>query len=191
MSARIAAGVAVGSALTSGFSLNHTRKDFERRVARKERLGGQHFAEHDAKRPDVRPVVRCFARRLLRRHMRGRTQNDTGLRLPLWQGGGFRRCARRRPVANLRETKVQHLDCAVLAHFHVRGFQISMNNPLLVCGFERLGDAFCDRQGVGQRDRSARDLMAQIVPLDQFHHQRAPALEFFKTVKGGDGRMIQ
>ena len=46
-----------------------------------------------------------------------------------------------------------------------------MDDPLLVRGFERLGDLLRDRQRFVERDRAARDALRQIVALDEFHHE--------------------
>ena len=48
-----------------------------------------------------------------------------------------------------------------------------MDDPLFVRCFERLGDLFCDRQRLVDRDRSARQPLRQILALDQFHHEGA------------------
>ena len=66
-----------------------------------------------------------------------------------------------------------------------------MDDPLVVRRFESLGNLPHDRQGVGQRNRSARDALRQILSLHEFHHQRLPPVEFFKTVEGANVRMIQ
>ena len=45
-------------------------------------------------------------------------------------------------VHRFRQPEVEHFDGAVGADLDVRGLQIAMDDPLLVCGFERLGDLF-------------------------------------------------
>ena len=54
----------------------------------------------------------------------------------------------------LRQAEVQHLHRAVLANLDVGGLQIAMDDPLLVRGFERLGDLLRDRQRFVDRDRA-------------------------------------
>ena len=61
-------------------------------------------------------------------------------------------------------------------HLDVRGLQIAMDDPLLVRGFERLGDLLRDRQRLVERDRAARDPLRQILALDEFHHERGDAV---------------
>ena len=72
--------------------------------------------------------------------------SPTSVACPAQRGCVHRIPVRRCWVEHLRQTKVEHFDRAVLAHSDVRGFQISMNDPLLVRRFERLGDLPRDRQ---------------------------------------------
>ena len=76
-------------------------------------------------------------------------------------------------------------------HLDVRGLQIAMNDPLLMRGFERLGDLLRDRQRLVNRDRPARNALRQVLALDEFHHQRTDTVGFFETVNVGDVGMIQ
>ncbi len=46
-----------------------------------------------------------------------------------------------------------------------------MDDALFVCRLERIGDLPCDRQRLGERDRSTRDDRRQVVPVDELHHQ--------------------
>ena len=66
-----------------------------------------------------------------------------------------------------------------------------MDDPLLMRGFERLGDLRRHRQRVGHRDRAARDPLREVLALDELHDQRRDAVGFFDAVDGGDVRMIQ
>ncbi len=66
-----------------------------------------------------------------------------------------------------------------------------MDDPLLVRGFERLGDLLRDGQRFIERDRAARDALRQIVALDEFHHERGDACAFLEAVDRGDVRMIE
>ena len=54
-------------------------------------------------------------------------------------------------VRELREAEVEHLHHAVRRDLDVRGLQIAMDDPLLVGGFERLGDLPRDRQRLVER----------------------------------------
>ena len=66
-----------------------------------------------------------------------------------------------------------------------------MNDSLLVCGFERLGNLSADRQRVMKRERSFRDSVGKRRPLDELHHQRLRLVRFFEAVDVSDVRVIQ
>ena len=66
-----------------------------------------------------------------------------------------------------------------------------MDNCLLVCGFQRPRDLAGDRQRVSERHWAMRDTLGECWSLDEFQHQRLPAVRFFKPVNCGDVRMIE
>ncbi len=47
-----------------------------------------------------------------------------------------------------------------------------MDDPLLVCGFERLRNLFRDRECFIDRQRPASDAVGQRRTFDQLHHER-------------------
>ena len=96
-----------------------------------------------------------------------------------------------RPGPRLGETEVEHLHGAVAAHLDVRGLEVAVNDPLLVRGFEGLGDLPRHRQGLVERHRAAGDALRQIVTVDELDHQGGDAAALFETVDAGDVRMIQ
>ena len=71
------------------------------------------------------------------------------------------------------------------------GFEIAMDDSLLVRRFQRLRDLLRDGQRLIERNRPASDPLRQIVALDEFHHERGEAHAFFEPVDGGDVGMIQ
>ena len=50
-----------------------------------------------------------------------------------------------------------------------------MDDPLLVRGFERLGNLLGNGQRFVERNRATGDALREVVAFDQFHHQRAHA----------------
>ena len=86
---------------------------------------------------------------------------------------------------------VRGLHRVVRANFDVGRLEIAVNNPLLVCGFQRLGDLLRDRQRLIERNGALRDALRQILALDQIHHKRSDALALFESVDGRDIRMVQ
>ena len=59
------------------------------------------------------------------------------------------------------------------AHLHVGGFQVAVDDALLVRGLERFRDLLRDRQGLVNRNRALGDALRERRPLDQLHDQRA------------------
>jgi hypothetical protein len=55
-----------------------------------------------------------------------------------------------------REAKIEHSHGAVGANLDVCWLQIAMDDPLLVCRFERLSYLFSDRQRFVERERGPR-----------------------------------
>ncbi len=51
-----------------------------------------------------------------------------------------------------------------------------MNDPLLVRGFERVGDLFRDGQSFVERNRTLRNALREIVALDEFHYEGRDAV---------------
>ena len=66
-----------------------------------------------------------------------------------------------------------------------------MDDPLLVRGFERLGDLPRDGQGFGERHGSASNALRQILTFDKFHHEGGDAPALFDAVDRGDVWMVQ
>ena len=74
----------------------------------------------------------------------------------------------------LRQAKVQHLYRAVVAHLDVRGFEVAMNDAVLVSGGKRVGDLPRDRQRFVDRQRPAAMRSASVGPSTS-SYQRWPA----------------
>ena len=91
------------------------------------------------------------------------------------------------------QPEVQHLHRAVLADFDVGGLQVPMDDPLLVRGFERLGNLLGDREGLVDRDRPARNPIGERRALDKLHHEGRACTPsaFFEPVDLGDVRMVE
>ena len=66
-----------------------------------------------------------------------------------------------------------------------------MDDPLLVSGFERLGDLPRDRQRLVQRNRRSSNAVGQRRPLDELHDKCFAVGRVLEPVHRGDVRMIQ
>ena len=66
-----------------------------------------------------------------------------------------------------------------------------MDDPLLVCGFERFRDLPRHGQRIVDGNRSLCDAIGKRRPLDQLQHECLDAVRFFKAVDRGDIRMVE
>ena len=84
---------------------------------------------------------------------------------------GVRGVERGRPARG-GQAKIEHLDLTIGRQRDVRGFQIAVNDALLVCGFER----FSNLRGNGSRlvgwNRTLSNAVGERRSLDQLEHER-------------------
>jgi hypothetical protein len=73
---------------------------------------------------------------------------------------------------SLREAEVQHLDAIIGGELDVRRFEVAVNDPLVVCGFERVHELSREAERVGQRHGTARDAFVERRALDQLEDER-------------------
>jgi hypothetical protein len=89
------------------------------------------------------------------------------------------------------QPEVEHLHGAVFAYLDVRGFQIAMDDALLVRSFECLGDLSCDGDGFVNGYRPAGQPVGDGGPLHQFHDQRQHTVRLLQSIESGDVLVIQ
>ena len=66
-----------------------------------------------------------------------------------------------------------------------------MNDALLVCRLERLGNLSRDGQGLVDGNRAVHDPLRQVFSLDEFHHEGRHAAAVFQAVDVCDVRVVQ
>ena len=91
----------------------------------------------------------------------------------------------------LGEAEVENLHGAVGPDLDVGGLEVAMDDALFVGRFQGVGDLSRDRQRLRDRHAPARDDRGKVLPLDQFHHQRAHGTGFLEAVDVRDVRVIQ
>ena len=145
-----------GNAVQSGSPRSTAASVSEMSSPSNARLSRHHLEEHAPEGPDVTALIRRTTLGLFGAHVRRRAQNHAHPGHHRRRGDGRRRrgvCASGgHRFEGLRQAEVQHLHDAIGPHFHVGGFQIAMNDALLVRRFDRLGDLLRDRQRVVERE---------------------------------------
>src|SRR5688500_14128707 len=99
----------------------------------------------------------------------------------------------------LREAKVQDFHNAIGRHLDVRWLQVAMDDALLVCGIESLGDLTRSFQRLANRQstdvtsagRFGPQAIGQRLALDELEHQSAKAIAFCYPIDGRDVRVIE
>ena len=94
-------------------------------------------------------------------------------------------------LERLRQSEIQYLHHVVVSHFDVGRLQIAVNDAMLVCGFQSLGDLSGDFQCLVERHRPCGDTVRQCGSFDQLHHERVHARRHLETVHVSDVRVIQ
>ena len=136
------------------------RRAYERREAR------HHLIEHRPERPHVGPRVRVprFALRLFGRHVLGRPHHDARAR-ELLVG-----------LHLLREAKVHHHRPAIGRDDDVPGFQVAVDDPLLVRVVGRIGNILQNGDCAARRELAFCDELRERPTLDEVHREVVPAL---------------
>ena len=94
-------------------------------------------------------------------------------------------------IERLRQPKVEDLHRAVGTDLDIGRLQIAMDNPVLVCRVERIGDLSGDRQGFGKGNRATRDAPGQVLALGQLHDERVKVRALLDAVDLRDVRMVK
>ena len=133
--------------------------------------------------------------RLLRAHVRGRAENHPGL-------GHRRRGDRRRCATSIRRVACRRSSAFASPKsstftvpsgrtLMLAGFEIAMDDALLVRRFEGLGDLLRDRQRLVDRDRAARDTLRQSSPSTSSMTSAVHARALLQAVDVRDVRVVQ
>ena len=96
-----------------------------------------------------------------------------------------------RPLNRLREPEIEQFDGAVGSDLDIGGFEIAMDDALVVRGFERLRDLPRDSQRFVERNPALSDAIGQRQALDVFHDERRHTAGALEAVDTCDVGMIQ
>ena len=143
------------------------------RVAFERSSAGQHFVQHGAERKEVRASIDRLSANLLGRHVADRAHHRAGIGSRR-ENGRLSRGAVGWPLSRRgrsREPEVQDLHAPVAEQEDVVGFQIAMDDTLVVSGRETAGHLngavgrFTDRQ------RTLGETLAQRLAVEELHHR--------------------
>ena len=95
-------------------------------------------------------------------------------------------------LIGLRQSEIEHLYFAFGRDFHIRRFQIAVNDSFLtvVRRLKCLGDLLCDTERFVHRNRTALDAFGQGFSANEFHHKELPLGGLFESVYRRDVGMI-
>jgi hypothetical protein len=85
----------------------------------------------------------------------------------------------------LGQPEVQHFDHAVVSDLDVGGFEIAVDDPLLVCCFERLSDLARDGPGLVHRHPPLRDPVGEGRAFDELQHKCLRQITVLESIDGG------
>jgi hypothetical protein len=89
------------------------------------------------------------------------------------------------------ETLTDRLSRGPLPTEQVLRYGIAMDDPLLVRGFERLGDLLRDGESFVNSNWTARDSSIQALAVDELEHEELLAVGLVQAVDRADVRMVQ
>jgi hypothetical protein len=98
---------------------------------------GEHLVEDDAEGEDVGAMIRRRATYLFRRHVADRAEHDSGGRVESRHRRARRLRQRRRQP---RQPEVEHLHATVIGQEDVLGFDVAMDDALVMSGAKRAHD---------------------------------------------------
>jgi hypothetical protein len=169
-------------AFGDGFEVDFGFEDFGKCVgdgfAIEEFLAGEEFENNDAEGPNVGAAVDGLAGGLFWGHVGGGAQDESGF------GGaeGKRAVCFVGAFDGLGEAEIENFDLATGSEKDVGGLEVSMDDALVVSGFEGFGDLDGDGDDFVGREGAPEGLA-----IDELHDDRI----LFEAEDGGDVGMVE
>ena len=91
----------------------------------------------------------------------------------------------------LARPEIEDSYLAVWTELDVGWFEVAVDDALVVCGFQRLGNLEGDLEGLIDRGRTGVDALGQGFTLGHLHDQQLASLEIFETVDRSDPRVLK
>ena len=137
----------------------------------------QCFVQHTPKRPHVRPPVQRLAASLLRTHVRNCAQNRTRRSYPDHRRVLGHVAGPQIGLHYLGQPKVQDLDLSLRRDLDIGRFQIPVDDPLLMCRFQRFGHLTTDLQSLPHSQWVPFQPLRQRLPRNEFQDQIAHPIQ--------------
>ena len=169
------------------FALDDGHDNVGRCLAVKGLTPGKELEENAAERPDVGAPIDDVSTRLLGTHVGGRAHQRAIERQGDSRGSAG---ARRRPGHALGQAKVEDLGAAGSGEHDVAGFQVAVDDALLMRGVNGQRDLVRDPSRLGLRDAGPGPI-AERDPGDELHRDRRSGRRLEEPVDMRDVRVIE
>ena len=92
---------------------------------------------------------------------------------------------------DFRQPEIQNLCLSSIRHEDIRGLDVAMHDALRVRGVQSVRDLNAQIEQSLDLQRLARDPMAERLPLQQLHRDKAAPIGLVNLIDGADIRMVQ
>ncbi len=151
-----------------------------------------HLVQHRPEREQVGAGVEFLPSHLLRRHVGDGAQRTAGTgQMFLGLDGRGAQGNALRLQRDLRQPEVENLRLPSIRHEDVRGLDVPMDDPLRVCGIQRVGDLDAQIEHRFDLQRLASDPVPERLPLQQFHGDEGSPIGLVNLVDRADVRVVQ
>ena len=160
-----------------------------RGVAAESAHPGKHFVEHRTKCKDVAARIGGLAAHLLRRHVARRAHHHARRRVRTGEGGLVQFCAGF--LRQFRQSEIEDLDAPVLGDENVLGFQVAMDDSLLVRRRQSVRDLHAVLDRLTLRQCPFIEQRPQAFPLQQLGDQKRRAVVLTDVMNGENVGMVK
>jgi hypothetical protein len=147
------------------FFVEDAAEDFYDGVALEEAFACEHFVQHDAEGENIGAFVGGLAFGLLGGHVGGGAEDGTGYGSTHGERGGVFGVDVGGRLHRLREAEVEDFDDAFGGDLDVGGFEVAVDDVLLVGGFDAVDELLNEGQRVVEIERTL-----EVVAFDVLHH---------------------
>ena len=89
------------------------------------------------------------------------------------------------------QTEIEHLGLPAFGYKYIGRLDVSVDDPLRVCGVQGIGDLNAQIEHCFNLQRLAIDYMAEGLPLQEFHSDECSPLDFVNLIDRADVRVVE